>query len=115
MFMISTKPAPALKDPSKWSPDMIDFVQKCLIKDSSLRPQTRELCNHPWIEREIKILNAHPEGSSLPILKDLVTNNWQAIVDMRSAMQDQVAFGLNSSKDDYAADHQKRSSGGDVA
>lgn len=108
MFMISTKPSPKLKESSKWSSGMIDFVQKCLIKDPLSRPHTSELSTHPWIQHEIKILNAQPEGSSLPILKDLVTNNWQAIVDMRKTMQEQIAFGLNTSDDTHDNDSNDR-------
>ena len=89
--MISSKPPPQLKDESKWSAHMIDFVRLCLTKDPLLRPHSKDLLTHPWIASEIAILNTNtPYGSSLPILKELVNNNWQAILDMRIAMQQQI-------------------------
>ena len=32
MYMIASKPAPKLKEESKWSLDMIEFLDKCLQK-----------------------------------------------------------------------------------
>ena len=33
IFMIPTKPPPSFRDPDRWSPEFIDFVQKCLVKN----------------------------------------------------------------------------------
>src|SRR6185312_16847703 len=50
IFMISSKPAPQLKEPEKWSPEMQDFVSKCLVKDCEKRSSSSELLKHPWIK-----------------------------------------------------------------
>jgi mitogen-activated protein kinase kinase 1 len=35
----------------KFSPDFIDFINMCLIKDLSKRPQTKVLLSHPFIKK----------------------------------------------------------------
>lgn len=43
IFMIPTKPPPSFRDPDKWSPEFIDFVSKCLVKNPKERATATEL------------------------------------------------------------------------
>jgi len=51
LFLITTKGIPGLKDPSKWSPDLHDFLAKCLNKESDQRPDAPTLLKHPFLTR----------------------------------------------------------------
>jgi serine/threonine protein kinase len=41
--MIPTKPPPSFRNPDKWSPEFIDFVSKCLVKNPEQRITAQEL------------------------------------------------------------------------
>ncbi|XP_033726426.1 serine/threonine-protein kinase 3-like isoform X2 [Pecten maximus] len=62
IFMIPTKPPPSFRNPDKWSPEFIDFVSKCLIKNPEQRATAPELMNHEFIK------NAQP----CTILQDMI-------------------------------------------
>ncbi|KAL4217701.1 Serine/threonine-protein kinase 3 [Mactra antiquata] len=49
IFMIPTKPPPSFRNPDKWSPDFIDFVSKCLVKNPEQRATAQELLQHEFI------------------------------------------------------------------
>ncbi|XP_050415231.1 serine/threonine-protein kinase 3 isoform X1 [Patella vulgata] len=49
IFMIPTKPPPSFRNPDKWSPEFIDFVSKCLIKNPEQRATAKELLEHEFI------------------------------------------------------------------
>lgn len=50
IFMIPTKPPPTFKNPEKWSTDMQDFVQKCLVKKPEDRNSATQLLRHSFIK-----------------------------------------------------------------
>lgn len=81
IFMIPMKPAPTLKDPSAWSPEMVDFLSQCLQKNPEDRATSEELLEHPWIADEVeKIRNYH----SSPVLKKFFDENIEAIMNFRN-------------------------------
>lgn len=41
--MIPTKPPPSFRNPDKWSPEFIDFVSRCLVKNPEDRATATEL------------------------------------------------------------------------
>ena len=41
--MIPTKPPPSFRQPDKWSPEFIDFVSRCLVKNPEKRASAVEL------------------------------------------------------------------------
>lgn len=41
--MIPTKPPPSFRNPDKWSPEFIDFVSKCLVKNPEQRAMASDL------------------------------------------------------------------------
>eukprot|EP00029_Vermamoeba_vermiformis_P010802 TRINITY_DN5774_c0_g1_i1.p1 TRINITY_DN5774_c0_g1~~TRINITY_DN5774_c0_g1_i1.p1 ORF type:complete len:637 (-),score=126.02 TRINITY_DN5774_c0_g1_i1:34-1944(-) len=49
MVLIPNKPPPTLADPSKWSPELNDFIAKCCIKEYTKRPSATDLLTHPFI------------------------------------------------------------------
>jgi len=67
MFNIPRKPPPTFQKPENWSPEIIDFVSKCLSKDPNLRATAVDLFSHPFMlkkVREVEVLKG-------PILKVL--------------------------------------------
>ncbi|KAN0026131.1 hypothetical protein ACTFIV_007113 [Dictyostelium citrinum] len=56
MYMIGRRPPPTFKDPKKWSPEFISFVDKCLTKDINERWSPSQLLEHPFIK------NAKPDA-----------------------------------------------------
>jgi len=50
LFLISTKGIPPLKEMDKWSPTMVDFLNKCLIVDSLQRLRAVDLLEHPFMK-----------------------------------------------------------------
>jgi hypothetical protein len=51
LFLITTKGIPPLKEANKWSPEMQDFLAKCLTKDPVERPTAEEMLNHPFLKK----------------------------------------------------------------
>ncbi|CAG2069106.1 unnamed protein product, partial [Timema podura] len=49
IFMIPTKPPPSFREPDHWSPDFIDFVGHCLVKNPEERATASELLQHEFI------------------------------------------------------------------
>lgn len=49
IFMIPTKPPPSFRQPDQWSPEFIDFVSQCLIKNPEERATAEFLLNHEFI------------------------------------------------------------------
>eukprot|EP00981_Chlorochromonas_danica_P009741 scaffold2801_cov161-Ochromonas_danica.AAC.21 len=82
IFIISSKAAPTLKEPEKWSSEMIDFVGKCLVKDCDQRSTAADLLQHPWIKKVVKEIGS--SGRGLPILEQLVNENWDGMERIRT-------------------------------
>ncbi len=78
LFVIPKKPPSTFKEPSRWSPEMNDFLAACLVKDPSLRPSAEQLLLHPWLKAcaaELDQCCAQRDFSNSPsatVLKDLV-------------------------------------------
>eukprot|EP01087_Luapelamoeba_hula_P018655 TRINITY_DN6048_c0_g1_i3.p1 TRINITY_DN6048_c0_g1~~TRINITY_DN6048_c0_g1_i3.p1 ORF type:complete len:587 (-),score=111.08 TRINITY_DN6048_c0_g1_i3:19-1779(-) len=51
LFLISTQGIPGLRDPSKWSADMADFLAKCVAKEPADRPSASALLKHPFMAK----------------------------------------------------------------
>lgn len=80
IFMISMKPAPRLKEPSKWSADMNRFIERCLVKAPDLRASASDLVVDPWISAAV-VLASH--GGGIQCLQELVASNWSKIIASR--------------------------------
>ncbi|GLV40093.1 hippo [Carabus blaptoides fortunei] len=49
IFMIPTKPPPSFREPDRWTPEFIDFVSVCLIKNPEERATATDLLKHVFI------------------------------------------------------------------
>ncbi|XP_022821739.1 myosin-IIIb-like isoform X2 [Spodoptera litura] len=80
LFQIPRNPPPSLAHPEMFSPQLVDFIADCLIKDMNQRPFARELLEHPLLlavssfedkirkelQAEIKRQRAEGRGSRAP-------------------------------------------------
>ena len=91
MFMITYKPAPVLAEPGNWSTDMTAFISRCLVKDPDKRAESSQLLTHPWIRREVDILQKCQAANlpcSLPSLVQLCRKNWESIMSRRQVVEE---------------------------
>ncbi|XP_040208473.1 myosin-IIIa isoform X2 [Rana temporaria] len=51
LFKIPRNPPPTLRQPELWSPDLNDFISKCLTKDFEKRPTVCDLLEHAFIRQ----------------------------------------------------------------
>ncbi|KAI1300185.1 Serine/threonine-protein kinase 3 [Halotydeus destructor] len=49
IFMIPTKPPPTFRNTDRWSPEFIDFVSRCLVKNPEHRASASQLLQHEFI------------------------------------------------------------------
>ena len=64
IFMIPSKPPPSFRQPDEWSPDFIDFVSLCLMKNPEHRATASELMQHEFIK------NANSPEILIEIIKE---------------------------------------------
>eukprot|EP01032_Pedospumella_encystans_P024720 gene24720-27946_t len=88
IFIISSRAAPTLKEPDKWSPELVDFLSCCLVKNCEQRSTASDLLKHPWLRKTVKEIGS--QGKGMPVLRDLIMNNWDEIERIRC-----VRFNLN--------------------
>lgn len=50
LMLITSNPAPSVKNPKDWSLTFLDFLGKCLHKDPNKRSTAEELLQHPFLE-----------------------------------------------------------------
>lgn len=51
LYCITSYDPPKLKDPKKWSSELNDILSLCLQKDPNQRASTKDLLNHPFIQK----------------------------------------------------------------
>lgn len=81
LFQIPKLPPPQLKEPGKFSPDLVEFVRQCLTKDPASRPSSQELTRHAFVCGEIDSLQSS-EGQS-PVLSELSIHSASQIAQYR--------------------------------
>lgn len=74
LFLITTKGIPPLKKQEKWSPELQDFLNRCLEKESASRPTADELLAHPWMR-----LADTPQAALLPTISSARNFKQQAL------------------------------------
>lgn len=119
IFIISSRPAPTLKEPSRWSEAMNDFVSKCLVKNAEHRSAAADLLNHPWLRATVKEIRSQDCGHQL--LEQLVRENWGEIERVRFSrfkMPDNIPVGVDGNSVNKARSpdsaHTVNSGGGSV-
>jgi len=55
LFLIATNGKPQLKDPSKLSKDLMDFLDRCLEVEVEKRATANELLDHPFLKKELDL------------------------------------------------------------
>lgn len=81
IFLIPTKDPPTVRDPTKWSPQFIDFLAAALQKDPATRPSAKSLLEHPFVKDAAAVIRA-ANGVS-PVLKALAQQHLPAIEQAR--------------------------------
>eukprot|EP01036_Dinobryon_divergens_P026574 gene26574-35242_t len=82
IFIISSRPAPTLKDSGKWSDGMMDFLSQCLSKNSELRATAEDLLLHPWIRDTVDKIGHN--GRGVRVLRDLTDTYSDEVERMRA-------------------------------
>lgn len=49
MYLITSYDPPGLSEPNKWSPELRDFVNRCLVLDPTKRASASQLLAHPFL------------------------------------------------------------------
>ncbi len=81
IFLIPTKDPPTVRDPTKWSPQFIDFLAAALQKDPASRPSAKTLLEHPFVKDAAAEIRAADGVSS--VLKALAQQHLPAIEQAR--------------------------------
>lgn len=64
MYNIAQGNPPQLPSPDQLSPQGIDFLEKCFIRDPKIRPSAAELLNHEWIMTIKQQIDIEPQTPS---------------------------------------------------
>jgi len=81
IFLIPTKDPPTVRDPTKWSPQFIDFLAAALQKDPASRPSAKTLLEHSFVKEAAAEIRAASGVSS--VLKALAQKHLPAIEQAR--------------------------------
>lgn len=86
MFLIPKKPPQGLSEPTKWSKEFNNFVNRCLTIDSKRRPTAKELLLDPFINNNI--VEKGGANFSRQILKQLVRESIESIEQYRQSYEE---------------------------
>ncbi|XP_032405888.1 serine/threonine-protein kinase 4-like [Xiphophorus hellerii] len=82
IFMIPTNPPPTFRNPDQWSPDFLDFIKKCLIKNPENRATATQLLQHPFIK------SAKPNSVLRALIQDAMEIKLKRQEEAEQAEQD---------------------------
>lgn len=106
LFAITEGKAPRLKDPDRWSTDMVDFVHQCLVKEVDQRASVNRLITHPWVQDLIRKISDYNEG--LNVLRVLLNKH---VVNMEqnrnNRFQDLVDLLIDNSEKKHDDENEK--------
>ena len=51
LYLIATNGKPEIKNRSKYSQELIDFIEKCLVVEIDDRASAAELLSHPFLQK----------------------------------------------------------------
>ena len=60
MYLIATNGTPKLKHPEKISPELRDFLVRCLDVDVEKRATMADLLAHPWFKKSAPLSTLYP-------------------------------------------------------
>lgn len=104
--MIPSKPPATLKQKESFSPELNDFIARCLVKDPKDRPTAEDLLSHPFVKTSVATLEK--TGGKSPVLAELVRNSMGAIQAFRERdmEEDEEEEGEdNESTDSVSIEH----------
>jgi serine/threonine protein kinase len=103
IFMIPSRPPATLANPSSFSPELNDFIAKCLTKDPEARPSATDLLKHKFVAKAVSVIEA--SGGKHPVLAQLVKDSMSAIQAYRekSGEKEEEESGAAGSDADSAA------------
>lgn len=93
IFMIPGKASPKLKDAAKWSPELHDFISRCLQKNPAERASCRELLEHPWVQKEVDQIKANHGTVGSEALRKLVSRHLRGLEEFRRKASEAKAAG----------------------
>lgn len=80
IFMIPTKPPPSFREPDRWTPEFIDFVSLCLVKNPEERATATDLLQHEFIRNaKVNSILTSMIAEAKEIRENLSYNNTAAI------------------------------------
>ncbi|XP_076621105.1 myosin-IIIb isoform X2 [Colletes latitarsis] len=88
LFQIPRNPPPSLKTPDMHSPELLDFITECLVKDLEHRPFASELKEHP-------------------LLVNIESNMEKTRIELREEIRRQRAFGRVHRQPEVTTKHGK--------
>jgi serine/threonine protein kinase len=96
IWLIPYKDPPRLAEPDKWSPEMSDFVEKCLQKDPTMRSTPQQLLKHPFIKKHKKRAEKVLKRLVKDTRSDLLAA--QRRIAMQNKLEDSISSSLGSGK-----------------
>ncbi|CAG4950701.1 unnamed protein product [Parnassius apollo] len=95
IFMIPTKPPPSFREPDQWSPEFIDFVSQCLVKNPEERATAEYLLTHEFIGNA-----KHPSILSTMIAEAREIRESQAFRNAQQNSNNAKTFGAGDGYND---------------
>ena len=90
IFIIPTKEPPTLDEPTRWPPELVDFLAKCVVKIPANRPSAESLLSHAFVSATVTQLKGSNGKSA--VLMEMVNKCLPLMDDYRS--------GLDNNRDD---------------
>lgn len=94
IFQIPRRDPPTLKQPEKWPTEMINLLQRCLVKDPTKRSSSRELLTDPFIAQAVVELKKS-RGTS-PTVASLARECGPLIAEFYSKQKQQQQDEVNN-------------------
>ena len=73
LFLITSQPPPRLQQPERWPAELVELVDRCLLKEPAERISAEQLLAHPFVERGARLgaapvlgMIARSEGRARP-------------------------------------------------
>uniref|UniRef100_A0A7S2RNI8 non-specific serine/threonine protein kinase n=1 Tax=Mucochytrium quahogii TaxID=96639 RepID=A0A7S2RNI8_9STRA len=75
IFMIPSRPPPTFEKPENWSPEMNNFLARCLEKNPDDRPTAEQLMNDPFVSDIVEELDSSYKRGYSSLLEELVCSH----------------------------------------
>ena len=72
LYLIATNGKPEVKSKDKWSPEVLNFLDRCLEVDVDKRANSHELLEHPFLKKAEELSSLK---QNIIAARDNLTNN----------------------------------------